>query len=162
MSTPTTVRGFTLIELMIVVAIIGILASIAIPSYQDYTIRAQVAEALSLVGELKPSIRDFYKERGVFPANNEQAGVPAPEELIGEYITDITVADGALHVRFGNYVNTAIMGKILTIRPVFVTANPSSPISWNCGNRPPPRGMMGAGEDRTDVLGKYLPASCRP
>ena len=61
---------------MIVVAIIGILASIAIPAYQDYTIRAQVAEALSITGELKPSIRDYYKERGVFPATNEVAGVP--------------------------------------------------------------------------------------
>src|SRR5690606_34285321 len=72
------VRGFTLIELMIVVAIIGILASIAIPAYQDYTIRAQVVEAFALIDEIKPSLRDYYRERGVWPEDNEDAGTPAP------------------------------------------------------------------------------------
>jgi len=146
---------------MIVVAIIGILASIAIPSYQDYTIRAQVAEALSLVGELKPSIRDFYRDRGVFPANNADAGVPAPEHLIGQYVTDIEVAGGAMHVRFGNNANALIAGKILTIRPLFVTANPSSPIAWGCGRSPAPNGMTATGTDRTDVLPMHLPSMCR-
>jgi len=158
----TSLQGFTLIELMIVVAIIGILAAVAIPAYQDYTIRAQVVEAISLTGELKPSIREFYKERGRFPSNNEAAGVPLPQHLIGQFITDIEVADGAMHVRFGNKANAQIAGKILTIRPVFVTANPSSPISWNCGMSPPPNGMTAAGDDRTDLLGVHLPATCRP
>ena len=155
-------RGFTLIELMIVVAIIGVLASIAIPSYQDYTIRAQVVEALVLAGELKPEIQDFYRARGRFPADNEAAGVPAPEHLIGQYVTDIEVADGAMHIRFGNKANALIAGKILTVRPVFVTANPGSPISWNCGLSPAPNGMSPAGADRTDVLRVHLPAACRP
>src|SRR5262249_4644248 len=93
-------RGFTLIELMIVVAIIGILASIAIPAYQDYTTRAQVAEGLVLINELKPSINEYYKERGVFPKNNELAGVPAPEHLLGQYVSGITVEDGVMHIRF--------------------------------------------------------------
>ena len=162
MSKWTKARGFTLIELMIVVSIIGILASIALPAYQDYTIRAQVTEALSLMSELKPSIRDFYKERGVFPANNEEAGVPLPEYLIGQYITDVEVEDGAMHARFANKVNATIAGRILTLRPVFVTANPSSPISWNCGSSPPPDGMTAAGRDRTDVPLKDLPTACRP
>jgi type IV pilus assembly protein PilA len=150
-----------LIELMIVVAIIGILAAIAIPSYQDYTVRAQVVEALVLAGELKPSIQDFYKERGRFPADNAAAGVPAPEHLIGQYVTDIEVADGAVHIRFGNKANTLIAGRILSLRPVFVTANPSSPISWNCGASRAPNGMTPAGADRTDVLPVHLPAACR-
>ena len=155
-------RGFTLIELMIVVAIIGILASIAIPSYQDYTIRAQVVEALVLASELKPEIQDFYRARGRFPADNEAAGVPAPEHLIGQYVTDIEVADGALHIRFGNKANSMIAGRILTVRPVFVTANPGSPIAWNCGTSAPPNGMTPAGADRTDLLLTHLPAACRP
>jgi type IV pilus assembly protein PilA len=155
-------RGFTLLELMIVVAIIGILAAVAIPAYQDYTVRAQVVEALSLVGELKPSIRDYYKDRGAFPSDNEAAGVPAAQNLIGQYVTDIAVADGAMHVRFGNFVNANIAGKTLTIRPAYVTASPSSPISWSCGTRGAPAGMSLAGEDRTDVPALYLPSSCRP
>lgn len=153
--------GFTLIELMIVVAIIGILSSIAIPAYQDYTIRAQVVEALSLSGELKPSIRDFYKDRGVFPTTNEEAGVPAAIHLIGQYVTDIEVTDGAMHVRFGNYANAQIAGEILTIRPGYVTASPTSPISWNCGYHSPPKGMTANGEDKTTLSNKHLPAACR-
>lgn len=154
-------RGFTLIELMIVVAIIGILASIAIPSYQDYTIRAQVAEALTLAGELKPEIREYYRAHGDFPGDNEAAGVPQPEHLLGQYVSGIEVADGAVHVTFGNHANAVIEGRTLTLRPVFVTANPSSPISWSCGGRQAPEGMTAAGADRTDVLSVHLPASCR-
>src|SRR5262249_11819290 len=99
-------RGFTLIELMIVVAIIGILAAIAIPSYQDYTIRAQVVEAFSLASELKGSIQDYRKERGRMPRNNADAGVPEPQFLIGNYIRRIDVVDGAMHIQFGNFANS--------------------------------------------------------
>jgi len=153
--------GFTLIELMIVVAIIGILASIAIPAYQDYTIRAQVAESFSITGELKLSIRDFYKDRGRFPADNKEAGVPAPEHLIGNYVTRVDVVDGAMHVSFGHYVNSALDGQQITIRPIFVTASPTSPISWTCGYRKPPEGMQSAGEDRTSLQDKHMPGACR-
>lgn len=155
-------NGFTLIELMIVVAIIGILAAVAIPSYQDYTIRAQVVEGLSLVGEVKPSIRDYYKNRGRFPDDNVMAGAPAPEHLIGNYVKGVRVENGAMHVTFGHYANSQIDDRVLSIRPLFVTANPSSPIAWGCGNQTPPPGMTAAGENRTDVLPQYLPSACRP
>jgi type IV pilus assembly protein PilA len=155
------VRGFTLIELMIVVAIIGILASIAIPAYQDYTIRAQVVEAFALVDEVKPSVRDHYRERRVWPEDNEDAGTPAPEHLLGQYVAGIVVEGGAMHVRFGNKAHTSLSGTTLTIRPLYVTANPSSPIAWNCGRSAPPQGMSPQGMDRTDVPSKFLPSACR-
>ena len=154
-------KGFTLIELMIVVAIIGILASIAIPAYQDYTIRAQVVESFSITGELKLSIRDYYKARGRFPSDNDEAGIPIPEHLIGNFVTGVELVDGAMHVTFGNYSNTNIANGVLTIRPIFVSASPTSPISWNCGYREPPDGMEAVGEDRTTLSPKHLPAACR-
>ena len=153
--------GFTLIELMIVVAIIGILASIAIPAYQDYTIRAQVVEAFSITSELKLSINDYYKDRGRFPSNNAEAGVPAPNHLIGNYVKKVEVIDGAMHVELGNYVNAQLMGETITIRPIFVSESPTSPISWVCGYRNPPEGMESAGEDRTSLKMRHMPASCR-
>ena len=154
-------NGFTLIELMIVVAIIGILASIAIPAYQDYTIRAQVTESFSITNELKLSIRDFYKVSGRFPADNAEAGVPNVEHLIGNFVTGVKVVDGAMHVEFGNYVNGNLMGETITIRPLYVTDSPTSPISWVCGYREPPNGMSASGEDRTTLDTKHMPAACR-
>ena len=154
-------NGFTLIELMIVVAIIGILASIAIPAYQDYTIRAQVTESFSITGELKLSIRDYYKEHGTFPVNNLQAAVPAKEHLIGNYVTEVDVVDGAMHVTLGNHAHSILEGQVLTIRPIFVSANPTSPISWTCGYREPPDGMEPSGDDKTNIDRKHLPGACR-
>ncbi|MDH3620685.1 MAG: pilin [Gammaproteobacteria bacterium] len=154
-------NGFTLIELMIVVAIIGILASIAIPAYQDYTIRAQVTESFSITGELKLSIKEYYKEHGRFPANNFVAGVPAKNHLIGNYVTEVEVVDGAMHVTLGNYSNGHLHGQQLTIRPMFVSESPTSPISWTCGYREPPEGMETVGEDRTTLENKHLPGACR-
>ncbi len=154
-------NGFTLIELMIVVAIIGILASIAIPAYQDYTIRAQVVESLTITGELKQAITEYYKDRGRFPTNNAEAGIPAPEHLMGNYVSKVELIDGAMHVEFGHYVNSHLEGQHLTIRPIFVTASPTSPISWICGGRKPPEGMESVGEDRSSIQNKHLPAACR-
>ena len=154
-------NGFTLIELMIVVAIIGILASIAIPAYQDYTIRAQVVEVFSITGELKLSIKDYYKEHGRFPVDNMQAAVPAKSHLIGNYVTEVEVIDGAMHVTLGNYANQHLHGQMVTIRPIFVSESPTSPISWTCGYRSPPKGMEAVGEDKTTLENKHLPGACR-
>ena len=154
-------NGFTLIELMIVVAIIGILAAIAIPAYQDYTIRAQVIEAMSLTSGMKGSIDEYFKDRGVFPADNEAAGTPLPEQMIGNYVTEILVEGGAMHVQFGNYANARIENKILSIRPLIVPGSPLTPVSWNCGLREPPNGMQAVGENRTTIEPKYVPSACR-
>ena len=153
--------GFTLIELMIVVAIIGILASIAIPAYQDYTIRAQVTEAFSLASELKGRIQEYRKERGTLPSNNGAAGVPDPDKLIGNYVTRVEVAQGAINVTFGNFANKNLEGQIVTLQPIVVKGSPASPMSWRCGYREVPKGMEAVGENRTNLDRRYLPTSCR-
>ena len=98
-------RGFTLIELMIVVSIIGILAAVAIPSFQTYITRTQVVEALTIAGELQTSVKDYYEFKGGFPETNEQAGIPMPSQLIGNYVSSIELSDGAFHITLGNKVN---------------------------------------------------------
>ena len=154
-------KGFTLIELMIVVAIIGILAAVALPAYQSYTIRAQLVEALVLVDELKPNIKEYYKDRGRFPKDNEQAGLPGEDLLLGNYVQGMAVANGAVHITMGNKVNQHMQGKILSLRPIVVAGSPASPFSWVCGNSEVPDGMEAAGDNNTDIPAEFLPSACR-
>ncbi|MCG8426585.1 MAG: pilin, partial [Chromatiales bacterium] len=137
------------------------LAGIAIPAYQDYTIRSQITEALTLATELKPGIKEYYKHKGVFPANNEQAGAPEAKYLLGNYVQGIEVADGAIHVSLGNKINQHLKDKKLTLRPIVVTGSPTSPFSWLCGYDEAPNGMEPIGENRTDIENKFLPPACR-
>jgi type IV pilus assembly protein PilA len=95
-------QGFTLIELMIVVAIIGILAAIAIPAYQDYTIRAQVSEGLNLASGAKAAVSEYFMDRGVMPADNTQAGLSQPASIRGNYVRTVTVANGIIQVVYSN------------------------------------------------------------
>ncbi len=143
-------QGFTLIELMIVVAIIGILAAIAIPAYQDYTIRAQVSEGLNLAGGAKAAITEYYQDRGVFPSDNAQAGLSVAANIKGKYVTSVTVAaaGGAATVVYGGIAGDAhaiITGKSITLTP---TDNQGS-VSWACS------GAAGG------IADKHLPAACR-
>jgi type IV pilus assembly protein PilA len=154
-------KGFTLIELMIVVAVIGILATFAIPSYQDYVFRSQVAEGFVLVEELKINSKDFYKSELRFPKNNAEAGLPDAKFLMGNYVKRIELVDGAFHITYGNKINAAIQGKTLTVRPAVVTGSPLSPFVWLCGNGVPVEGMEAVGEDKTDIDPKFLPRVCR-
>jgi type IV pilus assembly protein PilA len=157
-------KGFTLIELMIVVAIIGILAAIAIPAYQDYTIRAQVTEGLNLASDLKASIGEFRATRGAWPANIQALGIANATDKQGKYVSqiDLQANTGGINITFGNQANAAnLAGKVLTLRPG-LSAN--GDVIWTCGNRTqvtPAGGTASAATNSTTVADKYLPNDCR-
>lgn len=153
-------NGFTLIELMIVVSIIGILAAVALPTYQSYTLKAHVAEPLVYAGNLRQPINEFYIENLEFPQNNKQARLPEPDKLISNKISNVEVVNGAFHILLGNKVPKPLQGKYLTFRPSVVTGSPTSPISWLCGYAAPVNGMSAVGENKTNIEAIYLPSEC--
>jgi type IV pilus assembly protein PilA len=153
--------GFTLIELMIVVTIIGILAAIALPAYESYVGRAQIAEGLTFAEQLKSAIQSYYQDAGAFPKDNQAAALPPADKLLGNYVQEIRVEQGAIHIRYGHYVQLSVANKILSLRPIIVPDSPLSPMSWTCGYRQAPPGMTAVGEDRTDIDDGWLPVSCR-
>jgi len=155
------IKGFTLIELMIVVAIIGILATMSVPTFQDRIIRAQISEALTLTEGIKKTITEYYSFTQQFPLNNQEANLPKPEHLIGNFIKSMSIEKGAIHVKLGNRINSRIAGKMLTLRPAVVSGSPTSPISWLCGNAKAVNGMEAVGENKTNVPELYLMIECR-
>lgn len=149
-------RGFTLIELMIVVAIIAIIAAIAIPAYQDYVIRSQVAEGLGLsqVGGSKTAIMEFFTNTGRLPPTAQSIGLPAALSITGNYVQRVDIgnaagAPGLVKVTFasvGGYkANSAINGSVILLSPITQTGS----IKWSCSNA------------ANTVLNKYLPTPCR-
>ncbi len=139
-------HGFTLIELMIVVAIIGILAAIAIPAYQDYTIRAQVSEGLSLASGAKTAVAEYFTNHGSLPADNAEAGMAAAGSITGAYVSQVEVDAGNIEATFESTAprraNALIDGQILILSPVTSAGS----VAWVCSSAMPQ---------------KYLPSSCR-
>jgi type IV pilus assembly protein PilA len=166
-------KGFTLIELMIVVAIIGILAAIAIPAYQNYTIRAQVTEGLNLADGVKTQVSEFYAQNGTFPASTTTTAANATNSIMfltgavtGKYVSKVDVKGGAITVTYANgtpqSANLKIDKATLALSPYL---NGNQDIVWVCGLATPPSDASldttaGAAAGTTTVSAQYLPAAC--
>lgn len=154
-------KGFTLIELLIVIAIIAILALIAMPSPDPTIARRQVIESMELVEDYKKLVAFYHKSTQVFLKDNKEAGIPAADKLLGNYVDRIDFKNGAFHLHFGNKAHPSIKNKTLSIQPIMVDGSPESPLSWICGKAAVPAGMKAVGENRTDLELKDLPLTCR-
>ena len=136
----TMQKGFTLIELMIVVAIIGILAAIALPAYQDYTKRTHVSEGLTLAGGAKASVTEYYSSQGNFPSNNSSAGLAAATAIKGNAVTSVEVANGKIEITYNNKVTN---NATLELSPTTGAGG----VQWSCKGG--------------TVIAKYRPSNCR-
>jgi len=164
-------KGFTLIELMIVVAIIGILAAIAIPAYQDYTIRAQVTEGLNLAAAVKAEVSEYFASNGTWPTAMGPEGTAGTlnqaNDPSGKYVSDITMNNGTMTITFSNaggfQANAAINGSTFSLKPM---VSPNNDVIWVCAYHAAPTDAIEApggasGAVANTIAQKYLPNNCR-
>ncbi|EMU1513388.1 pilin [Neisseria gonorrhoeae] len=162
----TLQKGFTLIELMIVIAIVGILAAVALPAYQDYTARAQVSEAILLAEGQKSAVTEYYLNHGKWPENNDSAGVASASKIIGKYVQSVTVTNGVVTAQMKpSGVNNEIKDKKLSLW----AKRQDGSVKWFCGQ--PVKRDAGAktgaddvkadGKDTDKINTKHLPSTCR-
>ncbi|HEZ9576302.1 TPA: pilin, partial [Neisseria gonorrhoeae] len=161
----TLQKGFTLIELMIVIAIVGILAAVALPAYQDYTARAQVSEAILLAEGQKSAVTEYYLNNGTWPKDNTSAGVASPPSNIkGKYVESVTVENGVVTAQMASSnVNKEIQGKKLSLW----AKREDGSVKWFCGQPVTRDNVAADNDDVTDdknnngIDTKHLPSTCR-
>jgi len=154
-------EGFTLIELMIVIAIIGILASLALAAYQTYSVRAQVSEGINMAAGAKVPIVDAYVQDGVAPATRVDAGMSAnPADTSGGYVSGVDIVNGRIVIMFGGpQAHQDIVGRTVSVTPY---SDGGNTVTWRCGNAPAPAGSeIGDPHVAPTVDPRYLPAACR-
>ncbi|HGO8441459.1 TPA: pilin [Neisseria meningitidis] len=161
----TLQKGFTLIELMIVIAIVGILAAVALPAYQDYTARAQVSEAILLAEGQKSAVTEYYLNHGEWPGNNTSAGVASSSTIKGKYVKSVEVKNGVVTATMlSTGVNKEIQGKKLSLW----AKRQDGSVKWFCGQPVTRTGKAnddvtangnGNGNEKIDT--KHLPSTCR-
>ncbi|EPH9240936.1 pilin [Neisseria gonorrhoeae] len=161
----TLQKGFTLIELMIVIAIVGILAAVALPAYQDYTARAQVSEAILLAEGQKSAVTEYYLNHGIWPKDNTSAGVASsPTDIKGKYVKEVEVKNGVVTAKMlSSGVNKEIQGKRLSLWG----RRENGSVKWFCGQPVTRDNVAADNDDVTDdknnngIDTKHLPSTCR-
>ncbi|MBG8698196.1 prepilin-type N-terminal cleavage/methylation domain-containing protein [Neisseria meningitidis] len=162
----TLQKGFTLIELMIVIAIVGILAAVALPAYQDYTARAQVSEAILLAEGQKSAVTEYYLNHGIWPGDNNSAGVATSTDIKGKYVQKVEVKNGVVTATMlSSGVNNEIKGKKLSLW----AKRQNGSVKWFCG-QPVTRAANNTAKDAVTAANdnsnngintKHLPSTCR-
>ncbi len=153
--------GFTMVEMMVVVAIVAILALMAAPSFQDQIIRDQINNALPLTDIAKAPNAAAWALLQTFPPDNASVGLPPAEKIVNNFISSVSVQNGAIHITFGNRANGVITGKILSLRAAVVEDAPIVPVTWVCGYAEAPDKMTIRGQNQTNIPANFLPFACR-
>ena len=144
-----------------VVAVLAILAAMAIPSMQDTAIKKQVREGLALADVAKTGVQTAFALTGAMPPNNEAAGLPPADKIVGTYVRAVKVDGGAITLTYGNNASKFLLDKQVTVRPAVVPGETRVPIAWICHDTPVPKGMEIVGDDHTDLPASHLPVECR-
>ncbi|CWO10144.1 pilin [Neisseria meningitidis] len=156
----TLQKGFTLIELMIVIAIVGILAAVALPAYQDYTARAQVSEAILLAEGQKSAVTEYYLNHGIWPANNNSAGVATSTDIKGKYVKSVEVKNGVVTAQMASSnVNKEIQGRKLSLW----AKRQAGSVKWFCGQpvQRADKATDAVAKTADNINTKHLPSTCR-
>ena len=148
--------------MVFVLGIVAILAMMTLPLYIERNVQQQVKEGIAFAEFMQRSVSSVYAATGVLPKDNAAAGLPAPDKVIGNYVTSGTVADGVITLVFGNLAVSNIKGKKVTLRPAYVADAAQVPISWVCALGRVPSGLTIAGNNATDIPEQWLPVACRP